>query len=124
MRQNILSLAELDGLSLKLTCDGHLSYSGYKTTVERWMPTLKALKLNIIEALIIAANDPVIEKANEITVDRNSCLICTHLAKPGKSDGYCDQRHDLPPAYGANHPLHKLPDDAGESCASFKEYTQ
>lgn len=52
-------------------------------------------------------------------VDRNilkRCPYCQHFARPGKSDGYCSERNDLPLAYGTNHPLRRLPDDRGVSC--------
>ena len=56
----------------------------------------------------------------EIAVDRSSpakaCPDCRHFARPGKSDGYCGGRDDLPLAYGANHPLRRLPADRGASC--------
>lgn len=45
-----------------------------------------------------------------------ACRDCEHFAQPGKSDGYCARRNDLPRAYGANHPLRKLPADDGASC--------
>jgi len=45
------------------------------------------------------------------------CVSCQPLRKPGRVDvGYCAGREDLPPAYGENHPLHKLPGDKGASC--------
>lgn len=49
------------------------------------------------------------------------CRRCEHFAKPGRSDGYCAARTDLPKAYGENHPLHKLPPDLGASCDKFAE---
>ncbi len=40
------------------------------------------------------------------------CSDCRHLRRPGRSDGLCaGGRDDLMPAYGANHPLRKLPAD-------------
>ncbi len=49
-----------------------------------------------------------------------SCRDCRHFAKPGHSSGYCAGRDDLPLAYGANHPLRKLPDDGGASCQHWQ----
>lgn len=49
-----------------------------------------------------------------------SCRDCRHFAKPGHSSGYCAGRDDLPLAYGANHPLRKLPDDGGASCLTWQ----
>lgn len=47
-----------------------------------------------------------------------SCRTCRHLKRPGLSAGYCGGREDLPPAYGPGHPLRRLPDDRGATCAS------
>lgn len=52
---------------------------------------------------------------------RGRCPICAHYRKPGRSDGYCcNQTRDALPAYGINHPLHKLPADNGASCETFE----
>lgn len=53
--------------------------------------------------------------------DARSCESCRHVRRPGLADGYCDGRGDLPPAYGAGHPLHLLPDDRGVSCDRWKD---
>ena len=50
-----------------------------------------------------------------------SCRTCQHLKRPGLSDGHCGGRDDLPPAYTAGHPLRRLPDDGGASCATWEE---
>lgn len=47
-----------------------------------------------------------------------SCRTCRHLKRPGLSAGYCSERDDLLPAYGPGHPLRRLPDDRGATCAS------
>ena len=47
------------------------------------------------------------------------CSTCRHRKRPGLSPGYCSGRDDLPGAYGLHHPLRKLPDDQGASCASY-----
>jgi len=49
-----------------------------------------------------------------------ACPDCQHFARPGKSDGYCSGRDDLPLAYGPGHPLRRLPADNGESCAEYR----
>ena len=49
-----------------------------------------------------------------------ACRCCQHFASPGKSEGYCGKRNDLPLAYGANHPLRKLPTDRGASCDQWR----
>ena len=63
---------------------------------------------------------PVITKPTSITV-ATGCKSCRHRKRPGRSDpGYCGGgRDDLLGAYGEHHPLRKLPDDQGESCASY-----
>jgi hypothetical protein len=48
------------------------------------------------------------------------CQCCQHFAHPGKSDGYCSGRDDLPRAYGENHPLRRLPADRGASCDQWQ----
>lgn len=52
-----------------------------------------------------------------------SCRTCQHLKRPGLSDGHCGGRDDLPPAYTAGHPLRRLPDDGGASCAAWDGWT-
>ena len=49
-----------------------------------------------------------------------ACPDCQHFARPGKSDGYCSGRDDLPLAYGENHPLRRLPADRGASCDQWQ----
>lgn len=49
-----------------------------------------------------------------------ACRCCEHYTRPGKSEGYCGGRDDLPPAYGENHPLRRLPADHGASCNQWK----
>ena len=49
-----------------------------------------------------------------------SCTSCRHCRRPGLSASYCSGgRDDLPSAYGLHHPLRKLPDDRGATCASY-----
>lgn len=51
------------------------------------------------------------------------CSTCRHRKRPGLSAGYCGGgRDDLPGAYGLHHPLKKLPDDSGVSCASYRPH--
>jgi hypothetical protein len=53
-----------------------------------------------------------------------ACRRCRHRATPGRADpGYCAVRTDQPPAYGTNHPLHRLPDDGGTGCPMFESAT-
>ncbi|MFP5414570.1 MAG: hypothetical protein ACLGG1_06105 [Gammaproteobacteria bacterium] len=49
------------------------------------------------------------------------CSTCRHRKRPGRAEpGYCGGgRDDLPDAYGRHHPLRKLPDDDGATCANY-----
>lgn len=50
-----------------------------------------------------------------------NCLTCRCHKRPGLAEpGYCGERTDTPPAYGADHPLHHLPEDGGVSCSKFE----
>lgn len=49
-----------------------------------------------------------------------ACASCRHLRRPGLADGYCGARSDLPPAYGPQHPLRRLPADAGRTCDTWE----
>ena len=49
-----------------------------------------------------------------------ACRCCQYFARPGKSEGYCSGRDDLPLTYGVNHPLRRLPADRGASCTQWK----
>jgi len=46
------------------------------------------------------------------------CRRCRHFRQPGKSDGYCTGRDDLPHVYGF---MHRLPADGGARCDAFDE---
>ena len=66
----------------------------------------------------LRASLPTITKPT-ITV-ATGCKTCRHRRRPGRADpGYCSERGDLEPAYTPGHPLRKLPDDLGASCASY-----
>lgn len=88
---------------------------------------------NRAEALAVALADPdgallcyrSIAEDRGITINTKpepvySCRSCHHFARPGKSDGYCGERDDLPRAYDINHPLRKLPEDGGASCNQWR----
>jgi len=50
---------------------------------------------------------------------------CRHRRRPGLSAGYCGgERDDLPGAYGAHHPLRRLPDDMGATCACYHPFEE
>lgn len=46
-----------------------------------------------------------------------SCRRCRHFRWPGRSEGYCTGRDDLPIVYGF---LRALPDDEGRRCEAFE----
>ena len=66
------------------------------------------------------ASDRGIALAAPVVGTVKACRCCQHFARPGKSEGYCSGRDDLPLAYGANHPLRQLPADGGKSCEAWQ----
>lgn len=76
----------------------------------------------LVEALAIYPAAISAEPARQQEPAR-SCRTCRHLHRPGLSDGHCGGRDDLPPAYTAGHPLRRLPDDGGASCAAWDGWT-
>lgn len=66
------------------------------------------------------ANDRGIAIAAPFEGTVKACRCCQHYARPGKSEGYCGGRDDLPLAYGVNHPLRRLPADRGASCSRWR----
>lgn len=106
----IIIQATADGVSLALSATGTIKAAGEAVMVNRWLPLIREHKVDIISEMLAAANDAAV----------TACVECQHFARPGKSDGYCGGRDDLPPAYGANHPLRKLPADGGASCNQWK----
>lgn len=48
------------------------------------------------------------------------CADCEHFRRPGRTDGLCGGRDDLPLHYGPDHPLRVLPADDGRSCAHYR----
>lgn len=60
--------------------------------------------------------------ASERATGLMACHGCGHYRTPGLTgpfNGHCAGRDDLPPAYGAHHPLRTLPKDGGHSCREF-----
>jgi hypothetical protein len=108
----ILSGCSRDGIELRLTNDGMIRYSGDEYSLKYWLPILAAHKTSVVAELSLEPFTP------ELEIIR-CCQDCRHFATPGKSEGYCGQRQDLPPAYGINHPLKRLPPDKGESCDEY-----
>jgi hypothetical protein len=66
------------------------------------------------------ASDRGIAVAAPVVGTVKACQCCEHYTRPGKSDGYCGGWDDLPQAYGANHPLRRLPADRGASCETWQ----
>jgi hypothetical protein len=106
----IIIQATADGLNLALSATGTIKATGEAAAVNRWLPLIREHKVDIISELQAAANDSAV----------TACTECQHFARPGKSGGYCGGRDDLPLAYGANHPLRRLPADGGASCHQWR----
>ena len=106
----IITQVTADGVTLALTATGSIRATGEAGVVTRWLPLIREHKLEIILELRAAANDPAVK----------ACVECQHFARPGKSEGYCGGRGDLSLAYGANHPLRRLPADGGASCKQWR----
>ena len=59
--------------------------------------------------------------------EARACRNCTHRSHwplLGTDPGYCNQRPDLPPAYGQHHPLRRLPADRGATCPHYLNYSE
>jgi hypothetical protein len=108
----IIAGCRRDGIELRLTNDGMLRYSGEKYTLTYWLPILATHKLAVADEL---SSDPFAPEVEAI----QRCRDCKHFAQPGKADGYCGGRQDLPSAYGVNHPLRRLPADGGTTCHAY-----
>lgn len=106
----IINQAIADGVGLALSATGTIKATGKALVINRWLPLIREHKVDIISELQAAANDAAV----------TACVECQHFARPGKSDGYCGGRDDLPLAYGVNHPLRKLPADGGASCDQWR----
>ena len=80
-----------------------------------------ASERGIVAALPKVAGEVAGSNAKSTTA---SCRSCRHRKQPGRADpGYCGGgRDDLLPAYGLDHPLRRLPDDLGASCASYSTF--
>lgn len=106
----IIIQATADGVSLALSATGSIKATGKAVAVNRWLSLIREHKVDIISELQAAAIDAAV----------TACVECQYFARPGKSEGYCGGRDDLPLAYGANHPLRRLPADGGASCHQWK----
>lgn len=54
-----------------------------------------------------------------LALEDSNCQRCIHIRRPAAAHGYCSVRDDLPPAYGASHPLRICPADGGANCGFF-----
>lgn len=113
--REILTGCQRDGIDLSLSDDGAIRYAGPEYAVRYWLPILSEHKPELLRELSAKSHAPELESIQ-------SCQDCRHFATPGLSPGYCGQRADLPPAYGINHPLRRLPNDNGESCKEWSPY--
>ena len=109
----IIAGCERDGISLSSTNDGMVRYSGPEYALKYWLPIVAENKAAILGALEE-------DQRNDDQETAQRCQDCIHFSAPGLSDGYCGQRDDLPPAYGINHPLKRLPSDNGATCSEWE----
>lgn len=71
----IICKAMADGVQLALSATGNIKASGDQLGVEKWLPTIRAHKPEIIEALQDAAND----SDDAVPDDRCTCRQCQQL---------------------------------------------
>jgi len=109
----IINGCQRDGILLNLTNDGMIRYAGDEYSLRYWLPILAKHRSAVVEEL---STDPFAPNIEMI----RCCKECRHFATPGLSAGYCGQREDLPPAYGINHPLKRLPSDNGATCSEWE----
>jgi hypothetical protein len=77
-----------------------------------------AAALPSIRALLARHALPEPKVAATAPVPR-SCATGAHLRRPGTAEGCAAGRADLPPLFGAHHPLRQLPADGGEHCVQW-----
>lgn len=78
----------------------------------------KADILKLLEAEAMLGDSDINDASEPRAGQEDLCSTCANSRRPGASR-YCKARPDLPPAYGARHPLRQLPDDGGASCTSW-----
>jgi hypothetical protein len=74
--------------------------------------------LELFEAKAVLDGSDAEDATEPTACPEDPCTTCANSRRPGASR-YCSDRPDLPPAYGARHPLRQLPDDGGASCTSW-----
>jgi len=107
--------------------------AGEEQAVLDWLERIgEADAATIAEVLVacrrdIQARRYFLERAHWRPTDRTiaSCASCRHSRRPAGVVRYCGSaRSDLPLAYGAGHPLRRLPDDQGHCCNQHSELGQ
>jgi hypothetical protein len=99
----------------KAECNGRIKEaiaSGDAEEIKRWADWLAGIVAD--------------ERLPAFRVVNSACVSCRRIGKPGalvkgeSEVSYCSGRDDLPPAYGAGHPMRKLPADGGATCSSWR----
>lgn len=103
-----------DGVILSLSEAGKVQYEGESYAVSFWLPRIRENKDAIVSFL---GNTGVPLEPN----DDRCCYSCKFFCRPGRSDGHCTGRTDLPYSYGTDHPFRVLPADIGTNCREFVE---
>lgn len=95
----VLSALLSDGIQLDITDHGTLRYRGDQASIDRWLPTIRAYKAELLALLATPANDPPdirYAPPERLESDRRTCAECLAL----ESDGRCGaaRRRQLPGA--------------------------
>lgn len=106
MAATALSMLSGAGVTARNPGDGRLLVAPVEALTDDLRRYIREHKSEIL-AELEAANTPA-----------NMCQHCIHSRRPGNSTGYCSGREDLPPAYGASHPLRQYPEDGGAACTA------
>lgn len=105
-------LAELLADGLTLTADhGRLIVEPAGSITDEHRALIRAHKGELLDLLRNGAT---------LATECGTCGTCRHVRRPGLADGYCIARADLPPAYGTDHPLRKLPALGGVDCGDWE----
>jgi hypothetical protein len=95
-----------------------LEFSGIATATVATLATLPLFSPSTVATVATVA----VANSQKTETTEGDCRTCVHLRKPGRSDGHCVKRADLPPAYGEGHPLRQCPEDGGASCREWRHY--
>lgn len=110
MGPDILSLLLREGLTLTAD-DDRLIVEPAGSITEQHRAVIRAHKAELLDLLRSGATP---------ATARGTCGTCRHIRRPGFADGYCAGRTDLLAAYGADHPLRRLPADRGVTCGRWE----